>query len=251
MLYFLSGLTRTDLNPATLASRGLPVDLRDPSKVVQCNVPGKGPNGSSGVIVSAKPHTGYYPDRQTWHDFGDVWVGWETRPTPASLRREHLITGYDYELGDGNVWTCPVLRAGDRINLPTSWGVDADGNFTTRVLPEFADDLDAAAWIFDVAFGDAECSTLQAWETACRLLAVNYQLCPRGVSALGLITSSNYAAIFKAAIDGPAIETLCADELATVAALNDLCPEKKNTGGQSDISHGQGDGSNTPPVTGN
>lgn len=249
MLYFLSGLSRSELSRDILTAKGLPVDLRAPEKLVRCDVKGKGPNGSSGVIVSLQPHTGYYPDRQTWHDFGDVWVGWESRPTPEGLQREHFVTGYPYELGDGQKWTCPILRAGRRINLPMVWGVNAAGQFAPRVIPAFEEELDLASWIFEVVLGDEECTTAQAWQTACRLLALNYNVCPRAITALGLITSSNYAAVFQAAIDGPGLADLCQEDLATVAALYEIHPEKKSTGDGSATTPGPTENLSTPPAS--
>lgn len=229
MLYFLPGLSRAQLTPTALT--GLHPDLHDAAQLVCCDVTGKGPSGTSGVVVADHPHSGYHPERQTWHHVAGLWVGWQDSPTPASLQRPIQIDGYLFELGDGQQWMCPVLRVhGIRLNLPSTWGLDAAGNFSQQVLPGYEDEIELAEKIWQHVNGEP-LTKPEAFSLCARLLAVNYRLSPAAVSALGLITSDNYQRVFQAAIDGPAIQALMQDKPAVAAAIAEMSPEKKTTPG--------------------
>lgn len=237
MMYFLAGVPRPAVTPETLREKGLHPDYADNfPRLVLVDVIGRGPSGSSGVLVSFDVVTGYFPARQTWHDFGDVWVGWEITPTPETLQRPHQINGYSYTLGDGNAWECPILREGGvRLNLPTTWSLNSRGVFQIKTHPAYQNEIDLAEKIWSCCFGDVDCTTAEAFQMCCQLLAVNYLVCPRAVSALGLLDSLNYARVFKAAIDGPAVQDLLDKEHATVAAMVGLDDQKKSTGADNDI----------------
>jgi hypothetical protein len=181
----------------------------------------RGPSSSSGTMLCPLPiggataKLGWHPDRQQAVDTGSYWLVRDTLVplTPDSLRRPTLIPGYEIELRPGEAWLCPTLRRpSGATNLPQAWGLDAAGDFATRVLPQFAADWELAGRIWDAVIGRSELSQSDAWTICCRLLQLNYRVDPRIISDLGLLTSDNYVDVLQAAVDGPLVKELLEDD---------------------------------------
>lgn len=81
----------------------------------------------SGLLVGDPKRMGEYavrwmPGEQEWLETPDGWwLGWyrDAKPGPGDLAREQQLAGYDLTMGDGNVWTLPLVRnvsdAGDPV----------------------------------------------------------------------------------------------------------------------------------------
>lgn len=93
-------------------------------------MPGRGPDGRTGVIVAAggDDPIGYYPERQVWCRVPGqprLYLGHaadEPLPGPEDLARQRMLTGYAVRLGDGRDWVIPVARL-----LPTKLALSESG----------------------------------------------------------------------------------------------------------------------------
>ena len=54
-------------------------------------------------VAAVATELGFFPDRQTWVDCGEFWLGWETEnpPGPDDLLRPRPVGGEGVALGDG------------------------------------------------------------------------------------------------------------------------------------------------------
>lgn len=272
-LYFLPRFEPPQISPEILTGRGLGEtlrdclgsDLRERLVIRGC---GRGPDGG-GVIVAPLPvggelagqSIGFYPDRQTWQpvtspqDGPLYWIGVdrEQPPQPEGLRRQVLVDGIDYALGDGRVWRCPTIRRLDGAPLlPSGWAVDDSGQFTTRVLDEYQADWKLAGEMWDVFSGARSIEPPESFAYAIRALSINYRIGPQEASRLSLLTSENYPLVFKAAVDGERLETFL-NSPEGQAMLADLegpafDPEKKTAETPETASFSAGPRDNLPPT---
>lgn len=231
--YFLPVVSKDAVTADTLAACGLAPVFRDclrsePDFQRLCTRMdvAVGPTGTSGALVAALPtndelphRLGFHPDHQEWVEIeGKYWLGSDTepeqKPTPAGLARDPLIGGYEFELGDGQVWQCPVIRYPvGSSNLPSRWGVDPKtGDFREQILAEYEDAWQMAGEMWDVFMGEKEIEEPESFRYAVRALGLNYRLGPHEAARMGLLTSTNYMHVFKAAIHGPMIEELLKEE---------------------------------------
>ena len=228
-LYFLPGRERDSVTRTTLLTTPLAEPLADVLRndrtyqagIVQHFV-SVGPNRSSGVLIAAKPsnwpdvhRVGYYPEEQSWRDCGDFWLGYvgSCKPGPESLQRETLITGYDYELGDEQIWLAPIIRypAGSG-NLPMTMEVDRQGQFVQSVVSSYAWAWELACKIWDTYFIGDGVTREDVFRFAVKILAVNYRVGPHECSALGLFNSTTAPLVLKAAIAEPMIREMMEQE---------------------------------------
>lgn len=230
-LYYLPRKDRSRLTPGDVESLGLGEIAGDclsarhwEHRTARMNVNAAGPDGSSGCILALlpmngqTPEIGHYPDRQTWRPIGPpdqprYWLGWSTAdpPRPETLRRSRLVPGVELELGDGQLWTAPTIRRwnGDS-NLPQIWGVDPCGRFQEAIDEAYADWWRLSGEMWDVCFGRQDWSSAQTFAAAVRCLSLNYRVGPHETTALGLLTSDTYPRVFKAAVDGEALDEFLA-----------------------------------------
>jgi hypothetical protein len=236
-LYFFPGVDACHVTPELIRGRGLAPSFRDlisrwqPGHNVIVAPISRGPSGTGGVYVYQVPingnsprTNGYKPEEQDWEEHDGYWLGVDTElmPTPADLIRPTIVSGYDYELGDGQEWTCPVIREPNgtesgRCNLPQSWGENGQG-FFEKVLHQWDWAWELCAKVWDVFVGVIDMETPEAWDVCCQLLSMNYRIGKHEITKLGLVTSGNYDTIFKAAVDGDVILSL----------LNDQTEQKKS-----------------------
>lgn len=252
-LYYLPGkqvgaLTRDDIRAAGLADvlcDCLESQLAFQRRLIVNQVHARGPDGSSGVILTTQPalgqeiphKLGYYPAEQTWsavrgqgsgvrHQAESLltpdscplspayYLGYDNthKPTPEFLARPELVSGYEHELGDGRYWTCPTIRHyGRSPNLPRTMGLDAEGVFGMRVLPAFEWAWQLSGEIWERVFVAPNLPWPDAFRLAVGALSLNYRIGPHEASALGLVTTSNFQSIFDAAIDWPKVSELLAE----------------------------------------
>jgi hypothetical protein len=235
--YYVPGIGAENVDVALILRLGLEEVFfdctgRDFEEAVIRTPVAKGPDGSSGAIFapvpvdrSISPLAGYHPDRQTWVEIAaGYWLGSETDnpPSPESLRRRHITRGLDLELGDGRVWTAPTIRAPNgRCYLPSTWGVDSEGQFRETILPDYESYWEMAGEVWDLCFGKTECDYADSFGYAARALGLNYRVGPHEVSRLGLLSSANYLQVFKTVIDGQLIEEFI-ESPAGQAALQEV-----------------------------
>lgn len=224
-LYWLPGWEKEKATRGELLATPLASALRDALRsertfqtLVSVHSVAKGPSGSSGSLVvchhPAWPDAhrlGYYPEEQTWRDCGGFWLGYATdcKPGPDSLQRSDLVSGYDYELGDEQIWHAPIIRypAGNP-NLPQTMAVDSSGQFVESVTDSMAWAWSLACDIWDRYMMGDGLQRPEMFSIAVNCLSLNYRLGVHECSVLGLIDGPKAQQILKAAIAGPMIEEL-------------------------------------------
>lgn len=230
LLYYIPGGV-TPADPPHLAKWGLGGAFAHPP--TPCAVVA-GPDGQAGLVLAEDRlvgRVGYYPDNQTWHDFGALWVGVETdrpAPTPESLQRARIIRGHRVRLTDQQQWEIPVARAmletptglSPAIALPLQCRIDQDGRWVRdAVVADYADLWRIACdwWDSFVPSSRDESAATSTEKTAVvfsfdailssasTVLSVNYHLPPQAISALGLFDEVSAREILMAVIDWPTV----------------------------------------------
>ncbi len=179
----------------------------------------------------------YVPDRQNWIDIGNgLSIGYFTdddRPTPKERLRKDAMRGHLVTLGDGNDWLVPIARQwtsvdppAQQIALPAAFQL----NFQTgeweaseivpkyqrlwEICEQFSDHQVAEiARSIEGVEGDeiaqVSLTMVDALPLACEVLAVNYDLTPIEISALGLMQSDiGPVDVLLALIDQPTFDDL-------------------------------------------
>lgn len=186
---------------AMLKERGFPADLCDIAGMPGAQVL-SGPDGKSGTLfhcatigylATPEPWTPlrFDPNTQQWFERGNgIWFGWETRPTPKTLRRKVTLPGHPVKLRDGNEWEIPYIRfLSGEPGLPRvfRW-VEKQSQ---PVLPEEYQKLfEWACRVWDVATGqkkEPDPPDAELYPYVCQALRLNYRIEECEVGALGLI----------------------------------------------------------------
>lgn len=257
-LYFIPHISRQTLKPEVIQRAGLGDILRDRCDMTCLSGSGRlavndvlrGPLAHGGVILKPlsileRPDEvdgfGYYPEKQQWihvtvADSDGYWIGWdpEKKPTAELLERDDLVRGRLEELGDGDWWTCPIIRLlQGGIGLPDVWGLEG-GKIVSRVKPRWnwAWDLSGDVWDFMVA--DTPIPREQAFTWAAQLLGINYRVGPEECSILGLIGEAEMHLILRAAVNGPLAEKIQAAQKKSSDALI-TTPANSNPGSEASI----------------
>lgn len=196
-LYFAAGIVNP-LTPESVsqldlgyAFAGLPMHGR---------IDGRTPSGGPGTIMCDQSRLepfdmAFHPDEQFWRKRpGDdcVWIGYykESPPTPANLARHKQLAGDSMQLADGNQWQVPRFwwHAGEdgfRLQLPRYYDLDEQGQWVYGDVDEeyahlkaLADRLLAAIYFASADDTIPPFTTIEALETAPKLLAINYVVSP-------------------------------------------------------------------------
>lgn len=222
-LYFLPAvtMTRETALPARreiLVAHGL-MDVFADVKMESLgfnNLSGIGPGNKSGVIVFyTSPVTdiprriGYFPDEQTWHPVDDgslLWIGLDNTspPTPDDLRRTKTFTGYEIELGDGNLWDIPVIRcpADESTSLPATQYVER-GKFVRTIKAAYKqyweESVEIADWFFS---GEKkEMPIVRLHELCVRAIGINYRFGENEQRLMSVVDSENWMALLGCTVD--------------------------------------------------
>jgi len=255
-IYFLAGAVESQLfHPATralsrelLAKYGLDEALADVTsrdEVYACNLTGKSPTGEAGLLLSAnaigkslQDRLGFYPESQTWEDFGRCWIGLDRFDpvTPADLQRKGTrvsldgsalppYDGYPVALADGHEWEVPIIRRPDgTTKLPRKIAWRKDGKrleLSTRYQAVWDATGEAVQFFMgDAAQGGGRETRDYEWAAGLALagLALNYRLSGELATALGLLTTANWQQVAEAMIDMPFVYAAIAREQKKTAA---------------------------------
>jgi hypothetical protein len=236
LLYFLPGTPPDEAAVYTaVAATAIPASLRAERRL-EWRHTDAGPEGEGTVVRRKLPghprRMGYYPDDgQVWEAVTvaasgplaehRVWIGHESTapPTPADLAAEEMVAGHAVRLADGAEWAIPLARVFPQgTALPESLRLAPDGKLVKGVLPRFAEFCARVEryWDIYVATLDAvagglaapEWDDADAWRLAVEALSLNYHLGPVEVSHLGLVNTSNLAAVIGALFDRPTVEAV-------------------------------------------
>lgn len=219
-LYFLPKLTREQLAPggrldrALLAARRLGEifgDVRSLADLFAAEVHGRGPDGGSGLLLSASPGlcSGFQADRQTWRPVSEalLWIGQSTNeepPGPADLARPSLLEGTAVELADGQSYQVPTLRRPDgHTTLPRALGWDEAGQFQIEISPRYRSLWDESARVHDLFVNGGNYDLEWAIDFCLRVLGLNYRVDREVQNQIHLLDSPAIERVLQASIDFP------------------------------------------------
>ncbi len=233
-LYFLPGLEFGQVTQDTLANNPILAGpfsdlIRSPrvfsDNLIGANILNRGPEGAHGCIVGAQACVdigqipGYFPARQTWQKFGDIWVGYETnlKPGPGSLRRKRQFRGAEVTLGDGEIWIGPTLLKLDPLLLkwsnllPAVFGVDEHLKPTATIQKDYLPMMAMLKDVHRAMYGGGKASVEQCFEWASHLLQLNYRLGPVEAAILKLFDDDSMVSVLHAAIDDSAFSEMASE----------------------------------------
>lgn len=243
-LYFLPGLSRSQLLPGGKLSRAL-LRERGLSEVFEdvgigredfgsCELAGRGPGGKSGIILFYQRPDGsiprridYRPAEQSWTavDPDGLWIGLDTDdpPTPEDLARHKQHLGYTIELADGHTWRIPVIRRPDgSTELPTELFWDAAGKITEPLKERYRaywdETAEVAGWFFEGKSADFDKG--KALGLAVRALSLNYRFGRAEQNVFKVADTLNYLTILAATVDMPKVTAIDEAEKKSASQLN-------------------------------
>ena len=222
-LYYLPGVTHAECTLERLRNSPLAIPLRDcletsltfQQRLQLRGVHAHGPDGLSGVIVAPVPPVesaqpiGMYGDRQTWDQWGGVWIGRDRSDPPRAidLARPRVFPGYETPLGD-DVWTVPIVRRplSNACLLPSVLAQTPDGQFAMRCRQEWTSAWEMSGEIWDqMANPGRKFRLSRALELCAAMLSINYRVGVPELSILETIDSDNFERVYEAVIDAPLI----------------------------------------------
>jgi hypothetical protein len=235
--YYLPNVKPADVTDDTLAALGLSDRLRDcplkrqGSRIEVVPIHNNGPNGSNGALIVPQPADRkgartYHPDEFAWHksERDNYWIVWDklNPPTPEGLQRWEMVSGVVCELGDGQLWQCPIVRTRlSQCHVPCHLS-RPNGVLKVDVLAQYED-------IWQLTFGlsvrllesnwGLQCVEIfgaeVAHDCACKLLAVNYRVSTEEAWLLGLFTTINVDDVIDAAINKHYFEDVATNQKKT------------------------------------
>lgn len=245
-LYYLPGYTKQELSPDVVTKAGLSYAFPAGTPHVCNPMPGTGPDGGVGAILTDSEHYRYNIDTQTWADAGGFWVGFQTDapPGPDDLIRKRPLDGQLLELADEREWLIPVARRWSEEDDQARWSCNLPSKlrfgqskqvFLGGVLPRYA-----RLWAIAEADAMPESELLSGngWVyAAAEILQANYKIGTAEIELLGLFTQETPRQILDVFGDW-----------ATRAAINTAINEKKTQSQPASQSSSSGP-EGTPPST--
>ena len=233
--YYIDGITKDELTADVIRDAGLGETFRDilvkrePIKSLVAfhshtyGASDSDEPGKPGVLFFAPPvaefgwqqpsHAGD-PRTWNWQNCGKFWLG--THPDdpviPEHLQREILVDGLSVELGDHNLWQCPIVRlAMGGSNLPQSLSANGDRVLRSRVTPDYEWAWQVAEDCWGIVTDTHDLSQYDddgayfSFELAVKSLSLNYRVWVPEVSFTGIVTTGNWEDILRITIDWEAI----------------------------------------------
>lgn len=217
--YFIPATNRKP-TVADLRAIGLGHLFDDDGDVKFREVTGSGPGGNPGVVFG-HGLLGYFEEKQTWDDWGDFWIGYDTIPSPDQLARESQIAG-EWVRINGQKWLIPKSRhfelEQDEIvggcSLPRRYSYDRDAKtwVPSAVKREYQTLWDLSLVYIDFLSNAAEelskeddgsvtISNDQVDELFECAVATNYRVGKPELDLLGIYDSDSARAVLDAVID--------------------------------------------------
>lgn len=201
----------------------------------------------------------YDGDAQRWtkaQTEPEVWVGVRTDTLPEQLRRRQSLGGVSVTLGDGQRWLIPVCNPqSPRCRLP-GYDTLVDGE-RTRIVDDAYARLAAEAMalggqVREGLFTDEhyrlEFDDTEWFERIAQIIALNYDITPQEVGALGLLrTAEHYRDVLSAWMDLEAMVELAV--IAMAQAREDGTSARLNPTGATPATSPTASGAPTPAAT--
>lgn len=164
----------------------------------------QGPDNGSGWLMADQGRLGEYaarhmPGEQEWQETPDGWwLGYykAAPPTPDDLAHDQQLAGYDLTMGDGNVWTLPLVRNVDEAGEPVCMlPAKLVRDKATRALvpgppiERYRYLWEATEWAWLAMVSGEEVDGTRFEETAALLLGSNYAVGAEELVALGLYST--------------------------------------------------------------
>lgn len=164
----------------------------------------RGPHGDSSCTVVGLASHGeparleFRPDRQTWVECDGYWMGYPTGkpPRPEQLERPKPLESYEYALGGGTLYNCPIIRRLQHVPmLPCT--VRFNGRqWEQQVVDQYAD-----LWERSARWGKSM-SLPEMAEIATELLGLNYFVGPHELHVMGTFADEQHVKdVLLAALD--------------------------------------------------
>lgn len=230
-LYFVPGVLA--MSPPKLIDVGLS-HIIDRQRDLVSREAVRGPNGGGGcVFASSKAvienRVGYFPEKQTWKNFGKFWIGHFNEPTDISrLERDELQGYHTWKDWQENAWKIPIARRWESVNgvtapvcaLPNYLELNERGEWVFGgILPHLS-----KLWDFAIEFQDKRMKALDEAmeknqptyrmelpgldEIIEIVFAINYRVSKFEISLLKILQTSSGAEIMRLVVDDPGIEEL-------------------------------------------
>ncbi len=233
-IYFFPGLPERELsgprmNPAILKQYGLTSTLGDLGLIREgvgvWSLPGAGPSGGSGMMVTAfingnpPPRMAYLKGQQTWtkvQNDPELWIGLDNEepPGPDDLVRAEIISGHPVKL-KGHEYRIPVIRSPiSETGLPEDMLYDADGQFIVALQPRWQQLWEDTGDVWDMLYTDEHPAMAfsKILDLCLKFLGVNYRYGRFEQAALRLVDTdrNTWNQIFNAALDVPTLNEVAA-----------------------------------------
>lgn len=210
-LYYLPGHTSQIITTEAVKKAGLSYAFPVGTPRVCNAMPGAGPDGGAGAILTDSEHYRFNIQTQTWANAGDFWVGYQTDspPGPDDLIRKkadgrlNVLDGQFLELADEREWLIPVGRRWCEEDSQAKWYCNLPSKLKFGqskqvllggVLPRYA-----RLWAIaeaDIQRGeDSVLSGSGIVYAAADILQANYKVGPAEIELLGLFTQDTPRAI--------------------------------------------------------
>jgi hypothetical protein len=186
-----------------------------------------GPDGGQGCLVAAGNRVPeYISDAQVWENAGAYWVGIEdlkAPPGPADLRNPVGMEGRAIALGDGGMWSVPLIwkwnprTCEHDVAVPQRLQrkiIDGRPKMSLEVVPAYRPLTAIAGEVWNSYCMGTPLTVDQVFENATALLGVNYRLGLAEVNLLGLLTVESAQKALSAAIDMESIERQASESMA-------------------------------------
>lgn len=164
----------------------------------------QGPDGGHGWLMADQGRLGDYaarhmPAEQDWQETPDGWwLGYykAAPPTPDDLAHDQQLPGYDLTMGDGNVWTLPLVRNVDEAGEPVCMlPAKLVRDKATRALvpgppiERYRYLWEATEWAWLAMVSESDVDDVQAEQTMATIFGANYAVGTEELIACGVYTT--------------------------------------------------------------
>ncbi len=160
-----------------------------------------GPGDRPGAIRSfGTMSCGYYPDRQTWIKAGDIYIGYETKPTPQDLLRRDA-KGFWCDTLLGKFIVSPVRFLPRVVSLNNAGEVEYTPKDEYQAVAALAQEVLAETLEYYSQGNMPEDIQAKHIQLAIEALSVNYIIGRLECNALGILDDESIHKINRAIMD--------------------------------------------------